>query len=71
MLLKLAISGAGVVRFGDIIVYERKVLVETLPIVEALHRCVNGKGFSFGNSQGIARHSAESLWKRCTFDSGR
>jgi hypothetical protein len=51
-------------RYGD----ERKVLVQTLPIVETLHLWVNGKGFSFENSRGIARKNAEALWKGCTFD---
>jgi AbiU2 len=48
--------------------YERKILLETLPIVETLHRWVSGKSFSFENSRGIARNNAEALWKRCTFD---
>jgi hypothetical protein len=47
--------------------YERKILFETLPIVETLHRWVSGKSFSFANSQLIARNNAEALWKRCTF----
>jgi hypothetical protein len=51
-------------KYGD----ERKLLSKSLPIVEALHRWINGKGFSFANSQDIARNKAEALWKRCTFD---
>jgi hypothetical protein len=53
-------------KYGD----ERKVLVD-LPIVETLYRWVSGKGFSFENSQGIARENAEALWKHCTFDTER
>jgi hypothetical protein len=48
--------------------YERKILLETLSIVETLYRWVSGKSFCFANSQGIARNNAEALWKRCTFD---
>jgi hypothetical protein len=48
--------------------YERKILLETLPIVETLHRWISGKSFCFANSQGIARNNTEALWKRCTFD---
>jgi hypothetical protein len=47
---------------------ERKLLSKSLLIAEALHRWINGKGFSFANSQKIARNNAEALWKRCTFD---
>jgi hypothetical protein len=52
------------VKYGD----ERALLFETLPIVQTLHRWINGKDFSFANSQEIARNNAEALWKRCTFD---
>jgi|SRR5215831_8620011 len=51
-------------KYGD----ERKILLDTLPIVEALYRWVSGKSFSFAKSQGIGRNNAEALWKRCTFD---
>ena len=51
-------------KYGD----ERTLLFESLPIVEALHCWINGKSFSFANSQEIARDNAEALWKRCTFD---
>lgn len=51
-------------KYGD----ERKLLFKSLPIVEALHRWINASGFSFANSQKIARNNAEALWKRCTFD---
>ena len=51
-------------RYGD----EREILFASLPIVEALHRWVNGKSFSFENSQKIARDNAEAIWKSCTFD---
>jgi hypothetical protein len=47
--------------------YERKILFETLPIVEALYCWVSGKGFCFANSREIARKNADALWKRCTF----
>src|SRR5262249_52845804 len=51
-------------KYGD----EREILFASLPIVEALHRWVNGKSFSFEKSQEIDRNNAEALWKRCTFD---
>jgi hypothetical protein len=51
-------------KYGD----EREILLASLPIVEALHCWVNGKSFSFANSQKIDRNNAEALWKRCTFD---
>jgi AbiU2 len=51
-------------KYGD----ERKILLASLPIVEGLHCWVNGKSFSFANSQEIDRNNAEALWKRCTFD---
>jgi hypothetical protein len=51
-------------KYGD----ERKILLASLPIVEALYCWVNGKSFSFANSQKIGRNNAEALWKRCTFD---
>ena len=51
-------------KYGD----EREVLRASISIVEALHRWINGKGFSFADSQEIARNNAEALWKRCTFN---
>jgi AbiU2 len=51
-------------RYGD----ERKILFDSIPIVEALHCWVSGKSFSFADSQEIDRKNAEALWKRCTFD---
>ena len=48
--------------------YERKLLFKSLPIVETLHRWINGKGFSLARSQENARNHAEALWKGCTFD---
>jgi hypothetical protein len=51
-------------KYGD----ERKILLASLPIVEALYCWINGKSFSFANSQKIDRNNAEALWKRCTFD---
>jgi hypothetical protein len=51
-------------KYGD----EREVLCASLPIVEALFCWVNGKSFSFDDSQKIDRENAEALWTRCTFD---
>jgi hypothetical protein len=51
-------------KYGD----EREVLSCSLAIVEAFYCWVNGKSFSFANSQEIARNNAQALWKRCTFD---
>jgi hypothetical protein len=51
-------------KYGD----ERGILLASLPIVETLQCWINGKSFSFANSQEIARNNAEALWKRCTFD---
>jgi hypothetical protein len=51
-------------KYGD----ESAVLFESLPIVEALHRWVSGKSFSFANSRQIDRENAEALWMRCSFD---
>jgi vacuolar-type H+-ATPase subunit I/STV1 len=48
--------------------HERKLLSKSLLIVEALHRSINRTGFTFSNSQKIARNNAEALWKHCTFD---
>ena len=48
--------------------YERKILLKSLPIVETLHRWINGKSFCFAKSQENARKNAEALWTRCTFD---
>jgi AbiU2 len=50
-------------KYGD----ERKVLEETLPIVQALYSWVNGIGFSFEESRKIEREYAQSLWNACTF----
>jgi AbiU2 len=52
------------VKYGD----ERKLLVESVSLVEALRLWVNGKGLSFDKSREIARRNAEALWKHCTFD---
>jgi HEPN superfamily AbiU2-like protein len=46
---------------------ERNLLLDSIPLVKALHLWVNGKGFSFDNSREIARKNAEELWKHCTF----
>jgi HEPN superfamily AbiU2-like protein len=51
-------------KYGD----ERKLLTKSLLIVEALYRSINHAGFSFANSQKIARNNAEALWTRCTFN---
>jgi AbiU2 len=48
--------------------HERKLLSKSLLIVEALHRSINRTGFTFANSQKIARNNAEALWKHCAFD---
>jgi len=50
-------------KYGDV----NKVVEKTLPIVEALHCCVNGAGFSFKECQRIARKNAEALWSGCSF----
>jgi len=66
-LIETSLEKAGPVaamKYGD----ERDVLFESVPIVEALHRGISGKGFSFENSQRMARDHAEALWKRCIFD---
>lgn len=49
--------------YGD----ERDMLNETLPIVEALYRWVNGTSLSFEDSRSIDRKNAEALWNACTF----
>jgi hypothetical protein len=51
-------------KYGD----EREVLSCSLAIVEAFYCWVNGKSFSFADSQVIGRNNAEALWNRCTFD---
>jgi hypothetical protein len=51
-------------KYGD----ERLLLFDSLSIVKVLHCWINGKGFSFANSQEIARKNAAALWKHCTFD---
>jgi hypothetical protein len=48
--------------------HDRKLLSKSLLIVEALHRSINRAGFTFANSQKIARSNPEARWKRCTFD---
>ena len=50
-------------QYGD----ERRVLDETLPIVEALYCWVNGRSFSFDNSRKIDRKNAKALWEGCKF----
>jgi hypothetical protein len=50
-------------KYGD----ESKLLLDSLPLVEALHLWVNGKSFSFDKSREIARRNAEALWQHCTF----
>ena len=51
-------------KYGD----ERKLLLDSIPLVQALHLWVNGKGFNFDHSREIARRNAEELWKNCTFN---
>ena len=48
--------------------YERKLLLESLSLVEGLHLWLNGKDFRFDESRESARRNAEALWKHCTFD---
>jgi hypothetical protein len=47
-------------KYGD----ERKTLLASLPIVEALHCWVSGKSFSFANSQEIDRNNARDERER-------
>jgi hypothetical protein len=43
--------------------YERKLLFKSLPIVEVLHRGINGAGFSsFARSQEAARTRRQAVW---------
>jgi hypothetical protein len=51
-------------KYGD----EREILNATLPIVQALHCWVNGKGFSFDTSREYDRKNAKALWEACTFN---
>jgi hypothetical protein len=50
-------------KYGD----ERRVLDDTLPIVEALYCWVNGRSFSFDDSRKIDRKNAMALWEGCKF----
>jgi hypothetical protein len=47
--------------------HEREILEATLPIVEALYRCINGTSFSFEDSRKIERKNAKALWDACVF----
>jgi hypothetical protein len=51
-------------KYGD----EREMILQTLPIVEALFCWVNGTSFSFDDSREIDRRNATALWTRCRFD---
>jgi AbiU2 len=51
-------------QYGD----ERKLLLESIPLVEDLHLWVNCTGFSFDKSREIARRNAEALWNHCKLD---
>jgi AbiU2 len=51
-------------KYGD----ERKVLEDTLPIVQDLYSWVSGIGLSFEESRKIDREFAQSLWTACTFN---
>ena len=53
-------AGAQHITFGDPDFFNGPT--HAMRIVEALHRWINGKGFSFENSQQIARDHAEALW---------
>lgn len=48
--------------YGD----ERKLLAETITIVDGLHLSINGAGFTWDRTQEIARRNAEYLWQGCT-----
>jgi uncharacterized protein YqgV (UPF0045/DUF77 family) len=50
-------------KYGD----ERKVLEQSVSIVETLYRWINATGISFAASREIDRKCAEGLWKACTF----
>jgi hypothetical protein len=50
--------------YGD----ERKLFLDSLSLVEALHRWVNCKTFSFDKSREIAQRDAEAFWKHSTFN---
>jgi hypothetical protein len=50
-------------KYGD----ERKILEQTLTIVETLYRWINSTGISFSHSREMDRKCAEGLWKACTF----
>jgi hypothetical protein len=50
--------------YGD----ERKLFLDSLSLVEALHRWVNCKTFSFDKSREMAQRDAEALWKHSTFN---
>jgi HEPN superfamily AbiU2-like protein len=51
-------------KYGD----ERKLLLDSIPLVQALHLWVNCTSFNFDDSRKIAQRNAEALWKRCTFE---
>jgi len=51
-------------KYGD----ERKLLLDSIPLVQALYLWVNGKGCNFDHSREIARRNAEELWKNCSFN---
>jgi hypothetical protein len=51
-------------QYGD----ERELLLGSIQLVETLQLWVNGTSIDFDKSRQIARNSAETLWKHCTFD---
>lgn len=54
----------GVMKYGD----EKKLLAETIDIVQELHLWVNGSDFDLsGDCTDIARKRAEELWRNCSF----
>lgn len=52
-----------VAKYGD----ERKILEESMLIVESLYCWVNGSSISLEDSRATDRKCAEALWKNCTF----
>ena len=51
-------------KYGD----ERKLLLDSVPLVERLHLWVTGGSFTFDKGREMARRDAEALWKHCTFN---
>ena len=47
---------------------EGSILIRSVVIVDAFHRCLNGSEFDWQGSVQIAQRNAEELWSRCRFD---